>query len=513
MINLHKTKKTAGWTAVDTGADGLYGVTVLAPLTRDGKPRVVKCGVISGAVIDAGALTSLAKKISINGCPWVLSLIHKEYKILVVEEPSVLSSEIEDSVRWSIGSMIDYPVTEANLTWIQIPTQSLLPNRPPHLYVMAAKSEFIAQCVNVFQKAKINLQAVDIRETAQRNIAALTELPGEGVALIKIDKQGAQSTITFNGELYLDRYAEESSLGKGLTDADTKDRVGERIVLQTQRSLDFVARTLGFIDIKRVLLAPSPSNLDFSDDLTQNLQVPLEKLDLASIFDFSQTPELMQQENQSLYFFALGAALRFMKKNEGLGQHVNLLTQKKREFNLALIAAVMLGLLLLSLFGLWSFRQSEVTATRQAEVASSLRLQQAKDKLQLLEAQIMQQSQASLSTEIANLKQKAEAAQQILSQTGSLGSPQGYARYFDALTSISEDGLWLTNVSVDQAGKSVRVSGNALNKDSVMRYAQRLNERFSSDDVQFSALELTPVSAGKPNDPDSQVTAVAFKLY
>ena len=47
MISWIKTKKTSGWTAVDAGADALYGVTVLAPLTHNGKPRVVKCATVS----------------------------------------------------------------------------------------------------------------------------------------------------------------------------------------------------------------------------------------------------------------------------------------------------------------------------------------------------------------------------------------------------------------------------------------------------------------------------------
>ena len=175
MISWIKTKKTSGWTAVDAGADALYGVTVLAPLTHNGKPRVVKCATVSGSGIDAVAASELVKNLSVVNCPWVLSLKPNEYNVLVVEEPTVLSSEVEDSLRWSISAMINYPVSEANLDWMQIPTKTLLPNRLSQLYVMAAKSEYIAQYVQVFRQAKIPLQALDIRETAQRNIATLLE--------------------------------------------------------------------------------------------------------------------------------------------------------------------------------------------------------------------------------------------------------------------------------------------------------------------------------------------------
>ena len=516
MISLIKTKNTAGWTAVELGDDAFYGVTVLAPLTNNGKPRVVKYGTVSVNGSDAVALSGLANELSVVNCPWVLSLKPNQYNVLLVEEPSVLASEVKDSLRWSVSGMIDYPVSEANLDWIQIPTKTLQPNRTSHLYVMAAKSEYISHYAEVFRQAQIPLQAVDVRETAQRNIASLVESPGEGVVLIKVAKHGVRLTTTFKGELYLDRYAEESALGQDVIEDNVKERIVERVVLQAQRSLDFVARTLSFIDIKRVLLAPSVGNLDFTDIVGQNLQVPVEKLDLASVFDFSQTPELMQDKNQALYFYALGSALRFMNENEGHGQQINLLNQKKFELKLALAAPAILGLLLLSLFSfgvLWGLRQENVAATQNAEVASTLQLQQAKVKFQLLESEMTQHPQASLSTEIVNLKQKALAAQQILTQADNIGSTLGYARYFDALTKIAEDGLWLTNVTVDQAGKSVRVSGNALNKDSVMRFAKRFNDRFAADGVVFTALELTPVLVVKPSEHGSKVTAVAFTLH
>jgi MSHA biogenesis protein MshI len=51
-----------------------------------------------------------------------------------------------------------------------------------------------------------------------------------------------------------------------------------------------------------------------ADFIAQHIQVPVETLDLGTLFDFSETPELARKENQAPYFFALGAALRFMNK-------------------------------------------------------------------------------------------------------------------------------------------------------------------------------------------------------
>ena len=499
-------KGDAGWTAVAVEADGLYGVTVLAPQKPGGKPRVVKCGAMPAGQLNAETLTGLSKKISSGGCPWTLSLSHKEYSILVIPEPAVTPDEFDQSIRWSIGTMVDYPVIEAGVSWVRIPTAEEMPSRPPHIYVMAAKNEIIAGYNAIFQRAKIPLQAIDVRETAQRNIAALAENQGEGLALLLIGKQGVQFTTTFNGALYLDRFVEESLFTDTLQDADAQARTCERIVLQVQRSLDFIGRTLSFIDIQRILMAPMPDKLDHGDFISQHLHVPVETLDLASIFDFSQTPELVQEENQARYFSALGAALRFMNKS----RQINLLhEQRGKEFNFTWGMLAALGLMLVTLLGLWGVRQSELVKMRMAEVASARQLQEAKDRMQ----ELVKKSEVSMGAEVAALKPQAEAARKILAQANTLGSQQGYARYFSALATIAEDELWLTNVKVDNVGKSVHLSGHALHEESVIRYAQQLNGLFVGYGVQFTALELNNNAAGKQANTGSQPTAVTFKLY
>jgi MSHA biogenesis protein MshI len=287
---------------------------VLPPYSAGGKPRVVKNGALPGAQLDAEALAKLSGKIAAPGCAWTLPLSRKEYSIMVIPEPPVLPAEMEQSIRWTLATMIDYPVDEASVAWMKIPTAELLPNRLPHLYVMVARNELIGQRAALFQQAKTPLRAVDVRETAQRNIAALAEQPGEGLGLLLAGRQGIQFTITFNGELYLDRFVEESLFDSSAQDEDARNRAFERIALQVQRSLDFVSRTMPFMTVGRILVAPTPTEIGLREYLAQSLGEPVEALKLGSIFDFSRTSELAKEENQALYFTALGAALRYMGK-------------------------------------------------------------------------------------------------------------------------------------------------------------------------------------------------------
>lgn len=88
---------------------------------------------------------------------------------------------------------------------------------------------------------------------------------------------------------------------------------------------------------------------------------------------------------------------------------------------------------------------------------------------------------------------------------------EGYADHLTLLARISEDGLWLTSVKISNAGKTINLAGNSLRKETVLKYAQRLNEQFAPHGVRFTALEMTPESA-RESASNTPLSAVAFKL-
>jgi len=53
-----------------------------------------------------------------------------------------------------------------------------------------------------------------------------------------------------------------------------------------------------------------PAPIPLRDYLAANVTEKVEMLDLSAILDISETPELGEDENQSRFFTALGAALR-----------------------------------------------------------------------------------------------------------------------------------------------------------------------------------------------------------
>jgi MSHA biogenesis protein MshI len=92
-------------------------------------------------------------------------------------------------------------------------------------------------------------------------------------------------------------------------DHERKHATFDRITLELQRSLDHFERQYSFISVARLVLAPlEATGLD--EYLSSHLYMPVESLDLASVFDFERTPELAATALQQRFFLPLGAALR-----------------------------------------------------------------------------------------------------------------------------------------------------------------------------------------------------------
>ena len=305
-----KKKASHGWSAVDTGPDGIFGVSVRAAETSGGKLQVMRCGTVPEMEFTAAAISRLAKVIEVQNFAWTLPLQRGNYKLLVLPTPAVKPAEMANSVRWSLATVIDEPVEDISLDWMPIPTQKYLPQRQQHIYVIVVNKAHLAQSITPFRRANVALDAVDIRETGQRNIASCFEKSGEALGMLVVDTQGVSITFSFEGELYLDRYIEMPLTSIVTGSSDSRGKLFEHITLQMQRSLDFLQRTLPFLHVGRILIAPLPAPIALRDHLAENIGVPVEIVDLASVFDFSRTPELAGEESQARYFGALGAALR-----------------------------------------------------------------------------------------------------------------------------------------------------------------------------------------------------------
>lgn len=259
------------------------------------------------------ALEKLARKSNAQRHQCTTLLSPSEYQILSVDSPNVPPAELKTAIRWRLKDLLDYHVDDATIDVLDIPQEKNAPPRSHPMYAIAAPSKTIEERQELFNKAKVPLSVIDIPETAQRNIAALVEPQGRGIAMLSIDADGGLLTFTAGGELYHSRRI-EMPIG-GHLDAEQRGAALDRITLELQRSLDHFDRQYHYIALAKLVLAPSGHDtLGLREHLAQNLFTPVESLDLGSVLDLSAAPALRELEQQQYFFLALGAALRLEEK-------------------------------------------------------------------------------------------------------------------------------------------------------------------------------------------------------
>ena len=168
-------------------------------------------------------------------CSTMLTAGHCQ--IQTVEAPTVPEAELKAAVRWRMKDPLDYPVESAIIDVLPVPSRTN-GSRANSVFAVSARSADIKIAMNLFSRAKLNLQVIEIPEMAQRNLAALFETDQRALAMLSFSSDGGLLTFSARGELYLSRRMEvtlEQLLDSG---AEAREQLCERIALELQRSLD-----------------------------------------------------------------------------------------------------------------------------------------------------------------------------------------------------------------------------------------------------------------------------------
>ncbi|MGB7479200.1 MAG: agglutinin biogenesis protein MshI [Burkholderiaceae bacterium] len=313
MALFGKNRKLDGWLAISPQPDGVRAACVRR--IEGAPPKVERAAFYPLAKASAeSVLERLAKDLDAARRDCTTLLAADEYQLLLVDAPTVPPDELKAAIRWRVKDMLDFHVGDATIDVLDVPPEKDAPARNHSMYVVAARNQLLAQRQELFGAAKIPLSVIDVPEMAQRNVAALLEPPGRGLALLSFGIDGGLLTVTYGGELYLSRRIDVRR--EQLADTQQREACLERITLELQRSLDHCDRQYHFITLAKLVLAPlaeaGPQLLDY---LAANLYLPVEALDLSGLFDLSAVEELRRTEQQERYFLTLGAALRHEEKS------------------------------------------------------------------------------------------------------------------------------------------------------------------------------------------------------
>jgi MSHA biogenesis protein MshI len=303
-----KQSKSGDWLAVAVHGDRIDLARVERRAVSRPAVRVCESAPKNGSEVDALARLRKAHNPRSVRCSSLLRT--GQYQMQLVEAPAVPQAEIRQAVRWKLKDLLDYPVEAATVDVVPVPGAAAGAARAQYVYAVSARNDAIGARMRLFHDARFPLEAIDVPEMAQRNIARLFEEPDRALALLAIDEHGGMLTFTSGGMLYLSRYTDIGLAQLAAPSAALREQARERLVLELQRSLDHFDRQFGFLTVARLLLAPIPGQHGVEPHLAEHLYVPVQTLDLSEVLDFPGAPELRDPQLQSERLHLLGAALR-----------------------------------------------------------------------------------------------------------------------------------------------------------------------------------------------------------
>jgi MSHA biogenesis protein MshI len=307
MRFLRKVQKTEAWLAMVLQRDGIAAASVRRPAV--GKPAVTLASFFPGAP-GADSLEKAGKELHSANFRCTTVLGGGEYQFMSVEAPNVPREELKTAMRWRLKDILDFPVDDATYDVLDIPLDPNAAVRPQQsVFAIAARNSVIQARQKLFTQSKIRLRTVDIPEMAQRNVSAMLEPDGRGIAMLSFGEDGGLLTVSWRGELYLSRRIDVTLAQLLDADHERRHQSFDKITLELQRSLDNFERQFSFISVAKLVLAPSAVE-GLEEYLSSNLYTRVETLDLAQVLDLEAAPDLLEPARQQRFFVAIGAALR-----------------------------------------------------------------------------------------------------------------------------------------------------------------------------------------------------------
>jgi len=288
-----------GWWAIRANDTTTWLAHVVQ--VRDAKPMVMVARQEAANLKNKAALKAMMQRFKLNKarCSYVLS--YRDYQMIELEKPNVPADELRQAIDWIVQDMVDYPIAQATIDILDIPGANSQADTQ-YGYAVLTQNRVIADVSNHLMAAGIQLEAIDVRVMAQRNIAALLEDKDRGLAMLSFSPKLAVLTFTAGGELFHTRRIE--------LDGEPNEGIFEKIALEMQRSLDNFESQFPYIVINKIVIAPFNECQELCDFLGSYLHMSVTSFSLTDIFDFDDSVRLGNLGEQSSLLAVLGAAMR-----------------------------------------------------------------------------------------------------------------------------------------------------------------------------------------------------------
>lgn len=266
---------------------------------------------------------SLVKKfieeLGLHGKTCVLVIPSAQYAAYMMEPPEVDDKEMKQALAWQVKDYLDYPVENASIDYIDLPTIS----GKRLVYAVAANKRFVEKQVAWLNLMGLEVEAVNIGEFALRNIASLLPENKKGLLFIHPAMVHSKIILVKDTLLYLLRDARvdlKSIVNEGYDiDDEVLVQMLEELSLEVQRTLDYSVTRLQQNPAESIVISPQVfKDLNESDkynSLSNSASLPVRIMKLDEVFKIDSE---IEYDVQCQTIIASGAALRYIDDSKKL---------------------------------------------------------------------------------------------------------------------------------------------------------------------------------------------------
>lgn len=491
MLFRRPSRAPGHWLAV--AQSGALAAAAQVSHVADGRPRL---DWFWRADADAmsGALRALQRQHAVRGAQLVGVAPTQAYRILAAEAPEVPREEWADAIRWSLREQVEFPIDDALVDVLALPQATQIRQSSATLTVVLAREGYNALELAADDQG-LAWSAIEVQETALRNVCALGEDADKAHALLAFGDQQALLVITFQGELVMMRHI-EVTLSAITAEDDSRGQALSRAALEVLRTLDTHERVHSQAPLSRLTVAVPPGcGDDTLGMLAELIYLPVQAMDLAQCMEIgplSASLDTLATRATVADLCAIGAALRGWGAQQGRQQvklvdPLSALTQPPSwgaRFGLRLAGGA-LALCVLAAAGLtWAVGDARHRAdTTEAQLAE-------------LQGQIKAMPEDPVVKQLAALKQQETIQRQMREVLRGSGAEAttGYSDYLMALGRQAQGSLWITGLRLTGDGRDLELRGRTTDPAMLPPYLARLHgeERFKGR--RFAQMEMRAVA-------------------
>lgn len=257
----------------------------------------------------AATLRRLKRSHALHRHRSVAVLARAQYQMVTLDAPDTPREEWRAATRWRLKDLVDFPVDAASIDILEVPAAPGA-RRQAQLIAVAAPHAQLRSLMLAGHEAGTAFAAIDVPETALRNLSALVEPAGRAQALLHFDGDQGLLVITHGGELLVSRHLGATLAQIADADRDARQAAWDRIGLELQRTLDGFERQFSHLALARLLITSAPGVQAFADHVRELLYAPVQLLTLDDALDLSAVPELADPAAAHAHLCSIGAALR-----------------------------------------------------------------------------------------------------------------------------------------------------------------------------------------------------------